>query len=383
MIDIKEMSVLIADDMENMYNSIRSIMRLLHFGRKFTYVPNGEEALKALKEGFYDLAMLDNNMPIITGLELLEIIRSDRQLRHMPVIMITGHAYKEFITNAAESDVDAYVLKPITVNLLKEKVPMVIEKANNPPPMMLHLKKALAFEEDGNLAGAVEETLLAMQANPKSTRPLRDAGYYFLKSGDLEEAERYLLRAAEMNPLDVIAFNHLGDLYLLRDDVDQALKYFNKAVEISPRHYERGLNLGRLLVKKNMPDKAEKVFTKVFELAKNRLAAQEEVADYCIENGALEYGMKLLRGLVEQNRERGDLIVKLGTLLAQAGKGEEALRYLEEAVFLQPNNVEVKVQIAKIYLSQGMLIRAEKPLKAVLDLDPDHKEARELMRQCI
>ncbi|MEI6127449.1 MAG: response regulator, partial [Pseudomonadota bacterium] len=136
MIDIREMSVLIADDMENMYNAIRSIMRILGFGRKFTYVNNGEAALKTLQEGMFDLAMLDNNMPGIPGLELLVIIRNDNKLRDLPVIMITGHADKEFITNAAESDIDAYILKPITVNLLKEKLPPVIEKANNPSPMI-------------------------------------------------------------------------------------------------------------------------------------------------------------------------------------------------------------------------------------------------------
>ncbi len=45
MIDLREMTVLIADDMENMYNSIRSIMRLLKFGRRFLYAKDGEEAL--------------------------------------------------------------------------------------------------------------------------------------------------------------------------------------------------------------------------------------------------------------------------------------------------------------------------------------------------
>ena len=51
MIDIKTMSVLIADDMENMFNSIRSIMRLLKFGKQFTYVSNGKEALDVLRQG--------------------------------------------------------------------------------------------------------------------------------------------------------------------------------------------------------------------------------------------------------------------------------------------------------------------------------------------
>ena len=120
MIDLREMTVLVADDIENMYNSIRSIMRLLKFGRRFLYAGDGEEALKALKQEEVDLAILDNNMPGIRGVELLEIIRSDNDLRDMPVIMITADANMEFVTKAAETEIDAYLLKPITVGLLKE-----------------------------------------------------------------------------------------------------------------------------------------------------------------------------------------------------------------------------------------------------------------------
>ncbi len=380
MIDIREMSVLIADDMENMYNSIRSIMRLLKFGRKFTYVNNGQDALAKLKEGSYDLAMLDNNMPGITGLELLGIIRSDRALRDMPVIMITGHAEKEFITNAAETDIDAYILKPITVNLLKQKIPEVIEKANSPSPMAVHLKKADAAAEKGDLDEAVAEARRAMQENPNSTRPLRTLAGFLIQKGELQEAEKSLLKAVAMNPIDVIALNHLGDLYLKRDDIDNALKYFSKAVKISPRHYERGLALGKILIRKKMVDKALPIFNKVFELARDPLHVKEDIAAFCIEEGATDYAARLLRGIVEQSRERGDLLYKLALLCKEE---EEKLYYFHEADRLQPGSVDIKLQLAKIYLSQGMILRAEKPLKEILHKEPEHKEARQLLRQCI
>jgi tetratricopeptide (TPR) repeat protein len=359
-------------------------MRILGFGKDFKYVSNGEDAFAELKSGQYDLALLDNNMPRITGLELLRMIRNDHDLYNLPVILITGHAEQEFITHAAESDIDAYILKPITVNLIKEKIPPVIEKVNNPPPMMAHLKKAYAYEKEGNIDAALEEALMAMQENPNSTRPLRDIGSLFLKKGDLDEAEQYLLKAAKMNPLDVIAFTYLGDLYLKRNDIDNALKFFTKAMKLSPRHYERGLNLGKLLIQKNMVDKAEPVFNKVFELAKeNRHSIKEEIADFCIKHNAIDYAARLLRNLVEENSERGDLMYKLGMVHAARGNQQEALKYYTQAEQQDDANVDIKLNIAKIYIDQGMLIRAEKPLRAVQKLDPDNKEAKELLRQCI
>lgn len=383
MIDIQEMSVLIADDMENMYSAIRSIMRILGFGKKFQYVNNGTDALKALKAGMFDLAMLDNNMPGITGLELLGIIRNDKALQDLPIIMITGHADKEFITNAAESDIDAYILKPITVNLLKEKIPPIIERANNPSPMVAHLKAAGKYEDEGNFDAAIQEAQCAVEANPQSTRPLRELGYYYLKKGDLEQAEASLLKAAELNKIDVIAFSQLGDLYLQKNDMDSALKYFVKAMKISPRNYERALNLGKLLIKKKMVSKAIPVFNKVFELSKDPLPIREEVASFCITEGANEYAGKLLTGIIDQDRRRADLLFKLGLVSEQSGKPDDALKYFIEAEQLDDKDITVKLHIAKNYIARGKVLFAEKPIRAVLKIDPENQEARELLRQCI
>jgi len=383
MIDIREMSVLIADDMENMYSAIRSIMRILGFGRKFLYVNNGEDALKSLKEGMFDLAMLDNNMPGIQGLELLSIIRNDKDLRDLPVIMITGHAEQEFITNAAESDIDAYILKPITVNLLKEKIPAVIEKANNPSPMTQHLKAASICNEQGDIVGAIHEARQAKALSPNSTRPLRELGFYLSRNGEFEEAEKLLLKAANLNSIDVIAFTHLGDLYLKKDDIDNALKYFVKAIKISPRHLERGLNLGKVLVKKKMVAKAIPVFNKVFEISKDSLKLKEEVANYCFSEGAHEYAGRLLKSVIDQDRTRSDMLFKLGILAEKSGNADEALKYFIEAEHHDDKSVDIKLHIARNYIARGKVLFAEKPLQMVLKLDPENAEARELLRQCL
>ncbi len=383
MIDIKKMTVLIADDMENMFNSIKSIMKVNGYGSKYIYAPDGEEALKVLKEGFIDFAIIDNNMPKITGLELLSIIRDDRQLRHLPVVMITAHAEKEFVTNAAESEIDAYILKPLTVQLIKQQIPAVIEKANNPSPMMAHLKEASKYEDLGEIDSAIAEVKLAIEANPKSSRPVRELGRYHMLKEDMEEAEKHLLKAAQMNRLDVVAFHQLGDLYIKKNDMDNALKYLVKAMDISPRNLDRGLNLGKILIKKKMVQKAVPVFIKVFQIAPNPTQLREEIALLCIEEGAIAYGEKLLSPIIEQSPKKAVLLKKLGFAIAKTGDNEKALEYLSQAEQLEPENFEIKLHIARIYIAKGMILRAEKPLKEILKVDPEHSEARELMKQCI
>jgi len=383
MIDIVEMTVLIVDDMPNMITTIRSIMKVLGFGKRFIAAGNGEEAWRILKKEAIDMAILDYNMPIVTGSELLSRIREDRDLRDLPVVMVTAYAHKEFVAEAAESEIDAYVLKPVTVKVLGDKVLSVIENANSPPPMVYHLKEARKFEDDGDIDAAIGEARLAMEANPRSSRPLRELGYYYFKKNDLKKAEKWLLKAAQMNSLDVFAFHYLGELYLKRNEIEEASKYFDKAMSISPRHVARGIRFGKILVQRQRIEKAIQVFEKAIKLSGNDLELREEIANFCIEEGAKEYGARLLEFIVRADPTRKDLLFKLGVALEEIGKHSKALTYLTRAEKEERDNPDIKVHLARVYLALGRPIRAEKALKEILKADPKNKKAMELLKGCI
>jgi len=153
MIDIQKMTVLIVDDMITMCKSIHNMLRVIRYGQKFFFAYSGKEALDILQKGHIDLVLLDYNMPGISGAEVLSHIREDRNLRDLPVIMVTAQAYQDYVAEAAESEIDAYILKPLTIKLLEEKISLVVEEANNPPPMVDHLKKAMNFEDEGDIDG--------------------------------------------------------------------------------------------------------------------------------------------------------------------------------------------------------------------------------------
>jgi DNA-binding NarL/FixJ family response regulator len=54
-------------------------------------------------------------MPGMSGARILRHIREDRNLRDIPVIMVTAEAYRDYVTTAGESTIDAYILKLISV----------------------------------------------------------------------------------------------------------------------------------------------------------------------------------------------------------------------------------------------------------------------------
>ena len=177
MIDIHKMTVLIVDDNAGTCKLINKLMANMGYGEKFLAAGDGQEALDILKRETVDLVLLDYNMPGMSGSETLNHIREDRNLRDLPVIMVTAEAVQDYVAEVGETEIDAYILKPLNIAVLKEKVSSVIKKANKPPPMIYHLRKARTHEEEGHIDKAIEEAKLARDANPKSTRPMRELGY--------------------------------------------------------------------------------------------------------------------------------------------------------------------------------------------------------------
>lgn len=383
MIDIHEMTVLIVDDMITMCKSIQNMMRVIGYGRNFLFAYNGKEALDILQKEPIDVVLLDYNMPMMNGAEALSHIREDRNLRDLPVIMITAEAYQDYVAEAAESVIDAYILKPLTIKLLEEKISHVVEKANNPPPMVYHLKRAMNFEDEGDINGAIKEAKLAMKTDPHSPKPVRDLGYYCYKNNDLKEAEKWLLKAAEMNYMDVFAFHYLGELYLKLNDIEKSQQYFEKAMRISPRHLTRGIHFAKTLVQRKMIIRAIEVFDEVLKLSGSTIELREEIADFCADAGANQYAAKLLESILRERPDRTDLLFKLGKTLENLDEIKKAVTCLVKASVIDKENIEIKIHLAKDYLSLGKPIFAEKALKNILKINPNHKEAKELLRKCV
>ncbi len=382
MIDIKEMNVLIVDDAIPMCRSILKMMKILGYGQKHHVAHSGKKALNILQQEPIDVVLLDHNMPGMNGAETLSHIREDRDLRDLPVIMVTAEAYKEYVSEAGESSVDAYMLKPFTMHLLKEKISSVVEKANNPPPMVYHLRKARDFEDEGHIDAAIKQAGLAMEANPNSSRPMRDLGYYYFKNNDLKMAEKWLLKAAEKNHLDVFAFHYLGELYLKQNDIEKAQHYFEKAMEISPRHLDRGIKFAKILVQMKMITRAIQVFDQVLKLSGSSVELREEIADFCIEEGVYEYAIQLLESILRERPNRRDLYFKLGKTLEKKGDIMEAVSCFDEAEKVDEENEDIKIHLAKNYLALNKPVLAEKTLKKVLKINPDNSLATDLLRKC-
>ncbi len=83
---------------------------------------DGNEALAKLGTASVGLILSDINMPNMDGIELLEHIRKDEQLKGVPVIMITTEGSQDKVMQALQLGASGYVRKPFTPDQIKEKL---------------------------------------------------------------------------------------------------------------------------------------------------------------------------------------------------------------------------------------------------------------------
>jgi DNA-binding response OmpR family regulator len=380
MIDLENMSILIVDDMESMRKSIRGMLRMLHIGKLIRHAENGREGWKALNEIPVDLAIIDWNMPIMKGIELLELIRSNKQMRDMPVIMITAEAEKKIVVEAAESDIDGYLLKPLTTQSLDERIRSVIKLANDPNKSTTHFLKARDFEEQGEITLAIAEIKEALKERPNSSRILRKLGQLYAMKDNDDVAEKCFLKAVAVNSQDAISRYILSELYLKKDNLAGAVKYYDQAIAISPRNIASGVDLGNILIKRGMGTQALEIFKKVLKHSGKNLMHVEKAAECCIEAGELGYARKLLESVIEENPERYDLVFKLAALCERDGDTSIALGYYKTVDDNTQNNLNAKMRMAKIYFSLKKVYVVDDLLKQILKIDPENIEAKTMMK---
>ena len=88
---------------------------------------NGVEGLSLAAKEKPDLIILDLTMPVMDGYEMLNRLRADRDLKQVPVIMLTAEVGRDNVIKVARQGVRDYVVKPFKEDLIVERVGRVLE----------------------------------------------------------------------------------------------------------------------------------------------------------------------------------------------------------------------------------------------------------------
>jgi DNA-binding response OmpR family regulator len=117
---MSEPLVLVADDDEDILLLVTT--RLRRDGFDIISARSGDEALALVRERRPALAVLDIGMPGLDGVQVLEQIRADDDLRAMLVVLLTAKAQESDVRRGFDAGADAYVKKPFSPADLSARV---------------------------------------------------------------------------------------------------------------------------------------------------------------------------------------------------------------------------------------------------------------------
>lgn len=128
---LQGLNILVVDD--NAYMRRLTRMMLTNLGAKSVLeAPDGLAALEAIRSADPDVMLLDWDMPVLNGIEVLRIVRSFPR-PNLPVIMLTTRAKRSYVNEALRAGANEFLLKPTSPKALCDRLTSIVFK---PRPMM-------------------------------------------------------------------------------------------------------------------------------------------------------------------------------------------------------------------------------------------------------
>lgn len=126
---IQQLGVLVVDDNPFMRTVVRNLLNNIGV-RKVFDAGDGIAALEMIRTGAPDIVVLDWEMPLLNGPELVRIVRSPGVFPtpDVPIIMLTGHGERWRIVEAVKLGVNEFLCKPVSAKSLLDRIVSILLK---------------------------------------------------------------------------------------------------------------------------------------------------------------------------------------------------------------------------------------------------------------
>lgn len=122
-----ELNILVVDDSKVTRMMIGRILRLAGAPVKtLLEAENGQIGLEKLKGTGIDIVIADINMPVMSGIEMIECMRKDPELESIPVVVVSTEGSSTRIEELRAMGVKAYVRKPFTPEGVRDTIKNVV-----------------------------------------------------------------------------------------------------------------------------------------------------------------------------------------------------------------------------------------------------------------
>ncbi|MGZ0040691.1 ATP-binding protein [Paenibacillus ottowii] len=146
-------AILVAEDNRVNRQVVQSQLNHLGFQR-IDFVEDGQAAVRAAAERSYACILMDHHMPLLNGHDAAKTIRqweAENQQPPVPIISLTGNGFGEDQTRGREAGVNDYLIKPVTIENLAEKLVKWLPTPESEPILNEDvIREIMLLDEDGS-----------------------------------------------------------------------------------------------------------------------------------------------------------------------------------------------------------------------------------------
>jgi tetratricopeptide (TPR) repeat protein len=173
---------------------------------------------------------------------------------------------------------------------------------------------------------------------------------------DLKTAYLLFSEVIDVDPNSIDAFFYLGNIFHMRGELGKAIRSFNRVLELDPKHTDASISLSVLLNDIGKYEEAKEVFEKANQHL--HLSQKQGVVDHHI------------------NKKFSLKHYELAEMYASYQRFDEAVFEYNKASGLDPENLEIRIKIAKAYSKKGFTAKAFEELKKLKNEYPAYLPAK-------
>lgn len=177
------------------------------------------------------------------------------------------------------------------------------------------------------------------------------------------------------------AFQELGDCYASVGDYAKAQHSYGKAAVLGPDEPGPYVGLGIIALQKNLLDDAEIAFRVACRLNPNCAKAHTGLALVSQQRRDYHLAFELYMKCLELDSDNISALLGLFQISCQIGTFAKIIYYLQTYLDTHPGDAAVSFSLAALYMKDGRFEQSQKILLEILALDPDNKDAANLLEE--
>jgi Flp pilus assembly protein TadD/peroxiredoxin len=196
-------------------------------------------------------------------------------------------------------------------------------------------------------------------------------GVAFFQHGFLDQATQSFQQVIATRPDDADAYYNLGTLYLRRDALQEARQYLEQTVKLRPNYPEAWNNLGMIAAQRGNTEDAIRNFQQSLQLRPSYATALLNLGNIYRRQGNLDEAETLLKRAFDSEPRNPEVNYGLGMLYARRDQTDHAAEYLESAITLRPGYADALNNLGVVFAQQQRYPEAEEKFNACIQAAPD------------